>query len=255
MDANEWQPHRPDIRCARSEESTISGGRPEKGPMTATDPKTIDPDRTSDEGLSVCVLGSGSKGNAIYVSDGQTAILIDAGLSGVEIERRLGSRGLAPDRLQAIVVSHEHADHINGVGVMSRRYRLPVYLNRKTAGAANRIGRLHCVNTFDCGTVFQIDNLHIHQVQRPRIIIRRQIRTATNAQKTATFSNEFPHRLPSVLAQGLALDIVQGDVNRRNGGRQDSPAFKVLATVEVLPDCTDATRISADQHAAKSILS
>ena len=112
--------------------------------------------------LTVCVLASGSKGNAIYVSDGQTAFLIDAGLSGVEIERRLGSRGLAPDRLQAIVVSHEHADHINGVGVLSRRYRLPVYLNRKTAGAAKRIGRLHRVNTFDCGTVFHIDNLHIH---------------------------------------------------------------------------------------------
>ncbi|MGA8019635.1 MAG: MBL fold metallo-hydrolase [Desulfobacterales bacterium] len=112
--------------------------------------------------LSVCVLASGSKGNAIYVSDGHTAVLIDAGLSGVEIERRLGSRGLAPDRLQAIVVSHEHADHINGVGVLSRRYRLPVYLNRRTAGAAKRIGRLHRVNTFDCGTGFQIDNLLIH---------------------------------------------------------------------------------------------
>lgn len=112
--------------------------------------------------LSVCVLASGSKGNAVYVSTGQTAVLIDAGLSGVEIERRLGSRGLAPDRLRAIVVSHEHADHINGVGVLSRRYRLPVYLNRKTAGAAKRIGRLHRVASFDCGTGFQIDNLHIH---------------------------------------------------------------------------------------------
>jgi phosphoribosyl 1,2-cyclic phosphodiesterase len=112
--------------------------------------------------LAVCVLASGSRGNAVYVSDGQTAILIDAGLSGIEIERRLGSRGLAPDRLHAIIVSHEHADHINGVGVLSRRYRLPVYLNRKTAGAAKRIGRLHCVDTFDCGTAFHIDNLHIH---------------------------------------------------------------------------------------------
>jgi phosphoribosyl 1,2-cyclic phosphodiesterase len=112
--------------------------------------------------LTVCVLASGSKGNAVYVSDGQTAVLVDAGPSGVEIERRLGSCGLAPDRLQAIVVSHEHADHINGVGVLSRRYRLPVYLNRKTAGAAKRIGRLHCVNSFDCGSVFHIGNLHIH---------------------------------------------------------------------------------------------
>jgi len=112
--------------------------------------------------LTVCVLASGSRGNAVYVSDGQTAFLIDAGLSGIEIERRLGSRGLAPERLRAIIVSHEHADHINGVGVLSRRYRLPVYLNRKTAGAAKRIGRLYRENSFDCGTGFQIGNLHIH---------------------------------------------------------------------------------------------
>ncbi len=109
--------------------------------------------------LAVCVLASGSKGNAVYVSDGRTAVLIDAGLSGVEIERRLSSRGLAADRLQAIIVSHEHADHISGVGVLSRRYRLPVYLSRKTAGAAARIGRVYRIETFDCGRGFQIDSL------------------------------------------------------------------------------------------------
>ncbi|MFZ0243314.1 MAG: MBL fold metallo-hydrolase [Desulfobacterales bacterium] len=111
--------------------------------------------------LAVCVLASGSKGNAIYISDGHTAILIDAGLSGVQIERRLRSRGLAPEKIQAIVVSHEHADHIHGVGVLSRRYRLPVYLNRKTADAAKRIGRVHCVAGFDCGLLFAIGNLEI----------------------------------------------------------------------------------------------
>ncbi|MFZ0132362.1 MAG: MBL fold metallo-hydrolase [Desulfobacterales bacterium] len=111
--------------------------------------------------LAVCVLASGSRGNAIYISDGCTAILIDAGLSGVQIERRLRSRGLAPETLRAIVVSHEHADHIHGVGVLSRRYRLPVYLSRQTAEAAKRIGRLHCTKTFECGTRFVIGNLDI----------------------------------------------------------------------------------------------
>jgi len=130
--------------------------------MFSDEPSTNPAASESAVKLTVCVLASGSRGNAIYVSDGPTAFLIDAGLSGIEIERRLGSRGLAPQRLRAIIVSHEHADHINGVGVLSRRYRLPVYLNRKTAGAAKRIGRLHCVNTFDCGTEFHIGNLHIH---------------------------------------------------------------------------------------------
>jgi len=76
--------------------------------------------------IKVCVLASGSKGNAIYVSDEKTSILVDAGLSGIEIERRLHSRNINPETLDAIVVSHEHTDHIRGVGVLSRRLRLPV---------------------------------------------------------------------------------------------------------------------------------
>ena len=82
--------------------------------------------------LAVCVLASGSRGNAIYITDGATAILVDAGPSGIEIQRRLNARGLHPESLNAILVTHEHADHIQGVGALSRRLKLPVYLNRKT---------------------------------------------------------------------------------------------------------------------------
>lgn len=113
-------------------------------------------------GVTLCVLASGSKGNAVYVSAGETAILIDAGLSGIEIERRLRSRGLQTDSLKAIVVSHEHADHVHGVGVLSRRHCLPVYMNRKTAGAADRIGNLPRRIFFECGTAFNVDRLWIH---------------------------------------------------------------------------------------------
>jgi phosphoribosyl 1,2-cyclic phosphodiesterase len=108
------------------------------------------------------MLASGSRGNAIYVSDGRTAVLIDAGLSGVEIERRLKLRGISAGDLQAIVVSHEHSDHIQGVGVLSRRYRLPVYISCKTAKAAATIGRVHRQVHFECGTAFSVNGLRIH---------------------------------------------------------------------------------------------
>ena len=111
--------------------------------------------------LAVCVLASGSKGNAIYVSDGHTAILVDAGLSGREIERRLQSRGLQAEDLYALVLSHEHADHAQGVGVLSRRYRLPVYSTRKTAEAAYRIGNVSDTVFFECGETFRIASLLI----------------------------------------------------------------------------------------------
>ncbi len=111
--------------------------------------------------IAVCTLASGSKGNAIYISDGQTSILLDAGLSGIELERRLAARGLAPESLDAIIVSHEHADHIKGVGILSRRYQLPVYINQKTAQAAPQMGRLNEIRSFECGRTFNIQRLAV----------------------------------------------------------------------------------------------
>ncbi|MBN1841623.1 MAG: MBL fold metallo-hydrolase [Deltaproteobacteria bacterium] len=111
----------------------------------------------------ICVLASGSKGNAIFVSNDKTAILIDAGLSGTEIDRRLRSRNISPDALDAVVVSHEHGDHIHGVGVMSRRFHLPVYINEPTlAVSRTRLGALHEVRHFQRGASFCIGSLSIH---------------------------------------------------------------------------------------------
>ncbi len=111
----------------------------------------------------ICVLASGSKGNAIYVSDGSTSVLIDAGLSAAEIERRLHSRRLDPGDLDAIVVSHEHADHIQGVGPLSRRYHLPVHINERTFNAARaRLGVLYETSQFHPGTPFTIGDLSLH---------------------------------------------------------------------------------------------
>ena len=119
-------------------------------------------------GIRFCVLASGSKGNVVYVSDGETTILIDAGLSGIEIERRLRSRHLDPAGIDAIVVSHEHADHIRGVGVLARRHRLPVYLARGTqTSAATALGRLDHLVHFQPGLAFAIGTLRLHPFALP----------------------------------------------------------------------------------------
>ena len=119
--------------------------------------------RNSDIKLTVCMLASGSKGNAIYVSDNSTAILVDSGLSGVEIERRLKSRGLNPSELDAILVTHEHADHIHGVGILARRFSLPVYISRKTGmGVPAKAGFIRDMINFECGSTFMLKTLKIH---------------------------------------------------------------------------------------------
>jgi phosphoribosyl 1,2-cyclic phosphodiesterase len=116
-----------------------------------------------DYNLAVCILASGSKGNAIFISSGDTSLLIDAGLSGIEIERRLKLRGFDPKNLDAILVSHEHSDHIQGVGVLSRRYKLPVYINSKTRKAAvSQLGNLYDFKKFECGSMFTLNDLSIH---------------------------------------------------------------------------------------------
>ncbi len=113
--------------------------------------------------LSACILASGSKGNAIYISNGSTSLLIDAGLSGIEIERRLKSRGLCPKDLDAIIVTHEHTDHIQGVGVLSRRFDLPVYISRRTGkAAASQVGKIYDLRNFECGSTFNIKKLTLH---------------------------------------------------------------------------------------------
>ncbi len=124
--------------------------------MTDNQPTSLD------YNLAVCILASGSKGNSIYISDGQTSVMIDAGLSGIELQRRLAARELSVDDLDAIVVSHEHSDHIKGAGILSRRFKLPVYINQKTEAAVADLGNVHELRWFECGRAFRIGNLHIH---------------------------------------------------------------------------------------------
>lgn len=82
--------------------------------------------------LRVCILGSGSSGNCIFVSSTKTAILIDAGLSAKETERRLAQINVNPASLQAICISHEHSDHTAGTTTLHRRYGIPLYANAGT---------------------------------------------------------------------------------------------------------------------------
>lgn len=84
--------------------------------------------------MKVCILASGSAGNATYIESGQTRVLIDAGLSGADLTRRLAQIGRTLDALDGVIITHEHIDHIKGVRTIVRR-RVPLYLNRATFAA------------------------------------------------------------------------------------------------------------------------
>jgi len=77
-------------------------------------------------------LNSGSNGNCYYIGNQQEAILVDAGISCRETEKRMARLGLSMSKVRAIFVSHEHSDHIRGIPVLAKKYSLPVYITRGT---------------------------------------------------------------------------------------------------------------------------
>ncbi len=82
--------------------------------------------------LYITSLNSGSNGNCYYVGNEHEAVLIDAGISCRETERRMSRLGLSMQKIKAIFISHEHSDHTLGTEVISRKYRLPVYITATT---------------------------------------------------------------------------------------------------------------------------
>lgn len=114
-----------------------------------------------------CVLGSGSRGNAIYLGDDDTSLLIDAGLSAKQIQLRLGLIGVALDSINAVVLSHEHADHNGGIATLMKNNDIVCYANRDTAEATFNGRRARNVKIFSTGEEFSIGHFHIHPFTVP----------------------------------------------------------------------------------------
>lgn len=117
-----------------------------------------------------CSLASGSSGNCHLINDGKNSILIDAGLSGRRIENKLKKIDIDPKSLTAILVSHEHSDHISGVGVLSRRYNIPIYANKGTWDGMNtKIGEIKESNIkyFNSTEDFNIKDFNIRPYNIP----------------------------------------------------------------------------------------
>ena len=85
--------------------------------------------------LELCSIASGSSGNCICVGTDDCHVLIDAGISGKKIENGLNEFDMTATDMQGILVTHEHIDHIAGLGVMARRYHIPIYATKATIGA------------------------------------------------------------------------------------------------------------------------
>lgn len=115
-----------------------------------------------------CSLSSGSSGNCQYIETDKVRILIDAGFSGKRVEELLTKIGVCPTSLDAILVTHEHMDHVKGVGVLSRRYNLPIYANANTwSGMEKMVGKIkeENIKVFKSEENLNIKDLDIYPVK------------------------------------------------------------------------------------------
>jgi len=120
--------------------------------------------------MRLIILGSGSSGNALYIESGATSVLVDTGLSAKETARRMNEAGLDAARLSAIVVTHEHSDHVKGVRVMSKTANVPVYISDATRQECRFPGEgdgIHWGEAISSSRPFQIGSLDFHPFTIP----------------------------------------------------------------------------------------
>ncbi len=120
--------------------------------------------------MEVITLQSGSSGNCIFVRSGGTRLLFDAGISGHKAEMRLAEFGYDIRDCDAVVLSHEHCDHISGIGVFHRKFGLPIYASMRTWNATRAkpsTGYIGIPNHFVPGKPFEIGSLRIETLRTP----------------------------------------------------------------------------------------
>ena len=163
-----------------------------------------------------CPLFSGSSGNALFVQYGRTRLLIDAGKPGRTLDEALCQIGVDPDTIDAMLITHEHSDHIAGAGVMCRKHHIPVYANRATWDAmASKLGSIpeDCRRTFDSDGDFYLGDIGVapfripHDAAEP---VGYRLWGGNLSISTATDLGHFPRHVRDAVA-GSSLVLLESN--------------------------------------------
>jgi phosphoribosyl 1,2-cyclic phosphodiesterase len=119
--------------------------------------------------MKVISLQSGSNGNCIYVEAGGVRLLFDAGISGSRAKERLAAHGRDISDVDAVLISHDHADHSRCMGVYHRKFRLPIYATVKTFQVANqyRLGEIEDLRHFAAGETLSFEHVTVETIPTP----------------------------------------------------------------------------------------
>lgn len=167
-------------------------------------------------------LGSGSKGNGTLVTAAGTRVLIDCGFTLKETEQRLHRLGLEAGQLDAILVTHEHGDHLGGVGRLARRHGVPVYLTHGTARVWQDAGGLE-VRRFDPDHAFDIGALRIEPFAVPHDAAQPCQFRLSHADHQLGMVSDLGHVTPHVVAHLQACDALLLECNHDVAMLADGP--------------------------------
>lgn len=166
--------------------------------------------------IKFCSLYSGSSGNCIFVEHGGTKILIDAGLSGKRIIEALTSIGENPSEVSAILVTHEHSDHTRGIGILSRKFDVPIFANEKTWAAMEReIGPVNSKNRqcFSTGMEFTIGSIGVKPFLIPHDASEPVGYSFFAENKKITSATDIGHISNALLQEMMNSDILLLEAN------------------------------------------
>ena len=160
--------------------------------------------------MKFCSLYSGSSGNSIFIASDNAKVLIDAGLAGKKIDEALKHIGEEASSIDGIFITHEHIDHIKGVGVLSRKYDIPIYANDNTwAVMEKNIGKIkeHNIRIMDRRSSITINDLEIRSFNIPHDAIAPVGYTVSSAGKNASVVTDF-----GVFTEEIRDNIIDSDI-------------------------------------------
>jgi len=161
-----------------------------------------------------CPLASGSKGNAIFVGTKKTRVLIDAGIRVKTITERLAEIDVAIESLEAILITHEHTDHIAGLAVLAERLKIPILANAETAkGIVAALGMRPKFKIFSSGETFHFADLEIHPFSIPHDTLDPVGFTFTTENEKVGFCADLGHVTSMVRKQLEGCDYLYLEAN------------------------------------------
>ncbi len=172
--------------------------------------------------LRVSSLGSGSKGNATLVHFEETIIIVDSGFSCKTLEQRLNLRGISPEQITAMLVTHEHSDHFNGVPTFANKHQVPVWMSNGTSfhPKAEKIKQLNCFNSH---FPFTLGNIQITPVLVPHDSREACQFVFDAGKKCLGILTDIGHITPFVASKFQECDILllefNHDINLLQNGR------------------------------------